>query len=335
MGVYDEYINEILVKYLQTPAAVKFLKAFEDTANEILADTESVRKEALISSASDDTLGYHFQNTYTLASPLETPAQARAYLSGLFDEIWKQNGSAEHLLKELMRFGIVHAKIWTWTDLVQSGIPSAFGGNYTKLSGLDPNSAVSYLPNGVAGGPGWTIEHRNEGPNHALTVSIDTPGKHIVVSLQTDGAGVAISTAKDVFLALDNDPIAKNIVFFTYGGTGLGTAVVSAQTPMSFAYYTYYIIDVYDGLTFDSFVHWNDPGIFWNDGTSVWDGLTPLAGNGFANLLREVIRRATPSTMSCRFLRSFVKGIANTVPIADQWEEDGDGNISDFYTTHY
>lgn len=335
MGVYEDYLNGILVKYLQTQNGTKFLKAFANEAEQVLLDTQNVRKEALIQLCSPDTLGYHFQNTYTIPSPFETASQAKAYLLGLFDEIWKQNGSAQHLLTELKRFGIPNAKIWTWTDLIQAGIPSAFGGNYVRVVGGDPNGAVSYLPNAEKGGSGWTVQHQVIGTNHPLVVTIDTIGKHLLVQLQTNGVGVAVSTAKEVFLAIDNNPIIRQYLFYTYGGTGNGTAVVFPQTTLPFVYYTYYIIDVYDGLSFDAFVHWNDPNIFWNDGTTIWDGLTPLAGDGFANLLREVIRRATPCTMSCRFLRSFVKGVSNTVPIADQWEEDANGNIFDFYTTHY
>lgn len=335
MSVYEDYINDILVKYLQTPNGTKFLKAFENVSDELLEDAQQVRGEGLIQECSPDTLSYHFQNTYTIASPFETSVQARAYLKGLFDTIWKRNGSPQHLLEELKRFGIPNAKIWTWTDLIQAGIPSAFGGNYTTIQGGPLNTAMLYLPNADLGGPGWTVMHTSSMANQPLTIDFNIGAKTLVVNLATNTT-MNTSTAKDVFNALNQVPNLSRYIFFAYGGDGLGiTPGLVSPRSMAFCYYTYYIIDIYDGTLFNSFVKWNDPNIFWNDGTTIWDGISPFAGGGFIGLLREVIRRATPSTMSCRFLRSFVMGVSNSIPIADQWEEDANGNIVDFYTTHY
>lgn len=333
MGQYTDYLSQIVPSYLGLPNGQRYLLAFSQVADELIANAKSVRKEAMSQECSDDTLPYHFQNTYTLVSPFETPAQMRAYLAGIFDTVWKQNGSPNHLLAELKRFGFPNAKIWTWTDLIQAGVPSAFGGNWTKIpSGM--NGGMWYLPNADLGGPGWTIEHRVVGPNQPLSVTINNVSHHIVVNLKTDGASNPLSTALEIQRALENDPVIPRYLFFMYTGTGLGVASASAQLPMAFCYYTYYIIDLYEPHpAIVSFANWNDPGIFWNDNVTFWDGIVP--GAGFLWILREVIRRATPATMSCRFIRVFTGAVAEPYPIADQWEEDANGNIVDFYTTHY
>lgn len=335
MGIYIDYIERIAPSYLKTENGLKFLRAFSEVAEELRDDMVSGRKEAMIQECSNDSLSAHFNNTYTIPSPFKTPLEEKEYLAGLFDNIWKQNGNTDHLIEELKRFGFLNAKILTWTDLVKAGVPSAFGGNYTKIVGMDPNGGLWYLPNAKKGGPGFTIEHKVLGNNHPLSVHIDVPLKKIWVELQTNGAGVPISTAKEIFYALDNDNEIKDYVFFLWQGTGAGVAASSALQTLSFAYYTYYIINIYEPHSFVSLAYWNQNGIFWNDGSTIWDGIVPAGAPGLAGILREVIRRASPCTMSCRFVRVFTNGVSSTFPVADQWEEDENGNIVDFYTTSY
>jgi len=333
---YANYINNLSPDYWQTLEGQAFFKAFGDVGDELINDALLVEDQARIQTCAEDTLPYHFQNTYTLVSPFETPAEQRAYLSGLFDTIWKQNGSAQHLLAELKRFGFPNAKIWIWNDLVDAGIP-AFGGDFTKIVGATPNTGVWYLPKGdlPLGGPGWTVEHRIAGANLPLQVTLDIPGKHLLVQLQTDGASNPLSRAIDIWNALEANPLIKDYFYYLYGGNGFGTAISSMQITLPFAYYTYYFIDLYEPNMVSAFVQWNQEGIFWNDGVTTWDEIVTGNNMGFISLLREVIRRATPSTMSCRFVRVFDQGISYNIPIADQYEEDANGNIMDFYTTHY
>lgn len=340
MAEYENYLNQIAPQYLQTTNGLTYLKAFANEGEELIEDARQARKEAMIQECSFDSVGYHFQNTYTLQSPFENTIQEKAYLRGLFTNIWMKNGSPEHLLDELKRFGFPNAKIWTWSDLIEAGIPSAFGGNWTKIVGMDVNGGMWYLPSSEDpenGGLNWTIQHQALGPNRSLSIKVDIAAKQIDVFLRTDGGGNPISTALDVFRALDDHPLAKTYIFFLFTGTGLGNAVISSKIMMPFCYYTYYIIDLYGSPFITSFVEWNQDGIAWNDGVTFWDSLVTFGPVGFAANLREVIRRATPSTMSCRFLRVYgpMGGAPTTVPIADKWEEDANGSIVDFYTTSY
>lgn len=263
MANYEEYINKILADYLSSPNGEKFFKSFAQTSEDVLLNGQEARKEGMSQECANDTLGEHFNNGYAIMSPFETSLQARQYLSGLFEK-WKKNGSVEGLLDELKRFGITRAKVWTWKDLVEAGVPSAFGGNYTKIVGIDPNGGVWYLINGEKGKPGYTIQHKIVGPNHPLTVILNETTQTITVELETDGLNSPVSRAIDIFNKFYNDPELQKYVFVCYQGTGNGIAAPSLVIEMQFSYYTYFIIDVYEPHPFADITS----SLLWNDNTT-------------------------------------------------------------------
>lgn len=330
---YTNWLLENIPQYLKTKNGKMFLKGFTDTANELISQAEQAKKETMSQQCSTDTLPYHFQNTYTIDSPFETDIQKRAYLSKTFDG-WRANGSPSHLLSELARFGIPNAKIWTWTDLMLAGVPKAFGGNYTNI-GVGPDGVVKYLPNADLAGPGWKVSHLSNIVTSQIIITVDILNKTLIVNLEYDGVSIK-STARQIVEAIGNDSIAKRYFFALYSGNGSAIASTTiAPVLTNFAYYSYYFIDAYDPAPLISFVKWNEPGIFWNDGVSFWDGVSGITGANYMKILREVIRRASPASTSCRFIRVFDGATSYTIPIASQWEEDADGNMTDFYTTGY
>ena len=339
-GIYETWLLKNIPAYLQGPMGQAIVGSFGKIADSLIADAQAARKEALLPQCSDDSLPFHFYNFHAIESPFETPAQARQYLLSMFDH-WRANGSVEHMLAELIRFGIKKAKIWTWTDLMLAGIPKAFGGNWVTV-GSGANGQIRYLPNAEAalpdaraGGPGWKVEHLTDIIHDQITFTYDVPNKIVKIHLAYNGVAVQ-STVRDIVFAIGADPVARTYLFAIYTGNGIGIAPVTmSPIATSFAYYSYYFIDIYDAEVLPTLVRWNDGVALWNDHVSLWDGAATITGKSLVDLLKEVIRRGNSAVVSCRFLRVFDGAVIYAVPIGDQWEEDANGNIVDFYTTGY
>lgn len=339
-GTYETWLCRNAPSYLQGPMAQAILGAYGKIMDGLISDAQAARRESLIQYCSDDTISNHFFNFHAIESPLETKIQARQYLKTMFDR-WRANGSVEHMLEELSRFGIIQAKIWTWTDLMLAGIPKAFGGNWVTIgSGVNGQirylpSEVAAIPNARAGGAGWKVEHLTDIVQTEITFTYDTVNKIVKIHLAYNGSAV-LSLARDVVSAIMSDPVAKTYLYAMYTGDGSGLAPVTmSPVETNFAHHSYYFIDIYAATILPERLRWDDGLGRWDDGISYWDGLVTLTGKSLVDLLKEVIRRGSSAFVSCRFLRVFDGVSAYAVPIANQWEEDANGNIVDFYTTGY
>lgn len=254
---FEDYINTILPSFLSNDAGRAYFKAFAEVANQEFDREKFAREEGMIYECTDDALVLHMANSSALVSPFETLTQMRQYLKNRWEGLAKRIGSVELLLDELKRFGFPSAKVWTWTDLIQAGVPRAFGGNWTLFPGLTPNGGMRYLakyPNIQV-----TVEHLNSGPNQPLSVSIGATVStaNITIQLQTDGAGFPLSRPIDILKALD-DAKAGEYMYYNWQGTGLGSATAALPTILPTVYHSFFIIDLFAPNAISDPILWND-----------------------------------------------------------------------------
>lgn len=258
---FEDYINTVLPSFLSNDAGRAYFKAFAEVSKEEFDREEFAREEGMIYECTDDALIYHFNNSSALVSPFENFAQMRNYLKNRWEKLAKRIGSVELLVDELKRFGFPRAKIWTWTDLIQAGVPRAFGGNWTLLPGLTPNGGMRYLAKYPS--VQITVQQVNLGPNQPLSVSIGTTGSSatITISLQTDGTGFPLSRPVDILRVLD-EAGAGDYMYYNWQGTGFGTATASASITLPTVYHSFFIIDLYAPNAISDPILWNDNTVF-------------------------------------------------------------------------
>jgi len=259
MGVYQDYINNILPVYLNTPNGRAFEDAFSASADDLSLYASLLRAESMLLECDNDILPLHFKNRNLCYLRTESFAQQREYLRGVFEKIWNPSGSVLKLQEELARLGFKNTRIITWADLVTIyKVPSAFGGNLQLVMGLDANGGMYYLKRRVD--LNVIVQHINNGPNQSLEVVVGSIPTARVVSIQlaTDGTSFPISRPVEIAEALEKAG-CYDYLFFAAQGTGLGTATASAPYILPNVFYTYFIIDLYDAHTISKPIVWNDP----------------------------------------------------------------------------
>jgi len=265
---FETYLNTVLASYFQNKAAKDYFKAAADTATTEFDRTEEVRTEGMIFECNDDALDDHMQNTSALISPYENKTQERDYLKNRWEALAKRIGSVELMLAELKRFGFPNAHIYTWTDLILAGVPSAFGGGPSIAPGLDPNGGMYYIAKSPT--VQVTVLQVNNGPNKPLGVGIGTTGStaNISIQLQTDNTGFPLSRPIDILQALDTAG-AQEYMFYGFKGTGLGTATASPVLVLPLIFYSFFFIDCYSPNVGDAPIQWDDNT---TNGTSTFVG---------------------------------------------------------------
>lgn len=253
----ESYINAILPTFLSNDAAKAYLKAFCNVSNEEIDRLIFALREGQISGCDDDALDAHMQSGDLLISPFETKTQERQYLEKKWPNVYKRIGSAELLLDELKRFGFPNARIFTWNDLILSGVKSAFGGGPTIFPGLDANGGMGYIA--ISPTVQVNISQDIIGPNQPLSVVIGTTGisATITIYLQTDNIGSPISTPRDIVHELDAAG-AGSYIFYFWTGTGFGKATSAISQTLPNIYYTFYFIDLYEPNVISDPILWND-----------------------------------------------------------------------------
>jgi len=304
---FETYLNTVLASYFQNKAAKDYFKAAADTATTEFERTEEVRTEGMIFECNDDALDAHMQNTSALISPYENKTQERDYLKNRWDGLAKRIGSVELMLAELKRFGFPNARIYTWTDLILAGIPSAFGGGPSIAPGLDPNGGMYYIAKSPT--VQVTVRQFNNGPNKPLGVGIGTTGStaNISIQLQTDNTGFPLSRPIDILQALDTAG-AQEYMFYGFKGTGLGTATASPSLVLPLIFYSFFFIDCYSPNV-------GDAPIQWDDNTS--NGTTTFVGP-YNNTWKKLPAQPVTTSPTNNAIRSIWASAKNNVWAAPQ-----------------
>lgn len=253
MGKLREYGHLLLPPYMQQKVYQDHIDAFAEVLEEQEADVRQARVDGDVMTCTPDVFDYHYDNLHLLRSPWDNDAQVRAHLKSVW-KIWAKGGTYELILDELKHFGYPNAKIVTWTDLVLAGVPKPFGGNFLKVPGLTVDGDMYYLPLE----PGWTIEHRNAGPNLPLSVYIDTHFRILRIQMQTDGTGFVTCTANDIVkaLTLRSDELLQSVYFGTRGN-GTGYSLAFPVTQPDFSYFSYFFIDLGESINIKETIRWD------------------------------------------------------------------------------
>jgi len=255
MGVFQNYMEAMLPPYLDDNNSKSFLRANTDIAEGIIGLMNTTRDESQIASASPDTFDLHFQNSSLIRSPYELAADIKAYLLKRF-LTWSKSGTVTIMKEELARFALAHIRVITWSDLIDAGVPDPFGGGFLYIKGSDPNGGMRYIP--IDGAFVWSVEHKNLGPNHALSVHIDFGTNQVWVELATDSTGFPISTAKEIYKAFQVAGNFDDSIGYAYTGTGDGKAIAYPETVLKWGMHSFFFIDLYAPSGFSKLFYWDD-----------------------------------------------------------------------------
>lgn len=231
------------------------LNAYADVLDKLYQDIVAAGANGLIDLCDPSALNSHGINRDLRRNSNESDIVYRSRLKQAF-EIWKRAGSDEGILLALQWLGLTNTNIVHWQDLVDRGVPKAFGGSYHTIAGADANGGVRFVN---------PLEKTYKvifsvGVDSSFFLQLDDTQNppEIKVSLYGDNAGNSLSTAKQVVKLLrDNQIQEKTGVLFDFTGSGDGLAG-AGQVTLTSPIYTHFFVEIDQPNPYQTSQNWNE-----------------------------------------------------------------------------